>query len=275
MLWKKPTGMSYCDMCIWIDKSGVIPRIAEEKGKYPKDEDLVYNYLWLLTKMLAIKKHMFVNFSDYDGFAFHAASFYYFQLIKNWNNRGKSVKGRIIGPIVNILDYVKGTLHNRRVEYQDQSFRQVLSEEMNDNNFDPFQFKQQLLSDARAQNYSKTITTITESIKQCDYLIDELLKTTPFRKDSSDWRNIKISILLNTRNILEKRNKLVPLQQGVSVTLWHLPKSLSEYVRVLINEFFIKLKKLILDCFEMDRVDESILTKMISNPEGTYEEELD
>ena len=42
MLWKKPTGMRYTDMCIFIDEN--VHKIVNP-GENPELENLIYNYL--------------------------------------------------------------------------------------------------------------------------------------------------------------------------------------------------------------------------------------
>ena len=84
MLWKKPAGMKYTDMCIFIDQN--VPKIVNP-GENPELENTIYNYLWLLVKALAIKKYMFTNFQDYDMYAFYAANRLFFALRKNQINQ--------------------------------------------------------------------------------------------------------------------------------------------------------------------------------------------
>ena len=63
MLWKKPNDLKYTDLCIFIDAN--VPKIVNP-GENPELENIIYNYLWLLVKALAIKKCMFNNFQEYD-----------------------------------------------------------------------------------------------------------------------------------------------------------------------------------------------------------------
>ncbi len=271
MMWKKPKGMHYTDMCIWIDEN--VPRFAENPGVFEKEENLMYNYLWLLVKALAIKRRMFQNFSDYDGYAFHSANRLFFALTKNWRNQGKLVKGRIIKPIKSCLNYTKALLYPMKIEYQNNTFRQVLSQTLVNKKFDSFAYKEKLVDELRSSNYSKQIYYLEKTLQDFDKIIDSVLEKSHFKKGTSVYNNIKISILLSTKNIYEKKSKLVDFQNTSGIILWRLPKSLSSYVKDLTNALFLEIRQIIIDCFNFDRVEDSLLEKMIANPEGIYDEE--
>lgn len=273
MMWKKPKDVKYVDMCIWIDS--VIPRLASNPGVYEKDENLVYNYLWLLVKALSVKKRMFQNFSDYDDYAFHSANRLYFALMKNWQNQGKPVKGKIIKPIKSCLNYTKALLYPMKVEFQNNHFRQVLSQEMTNKKFDSFAYREQLFDQARSESYKQQLFYLGQSLNNLDSLLDSVLEKSHFNKHSVERIYLKNSVLLTTNYVLRTKGKLVDLDQNSTVIPWRMPKSVSSYIRDLTNEFFRSIKQLIVDCFEMDRPDDTILSKMISNPEGNYEEEWD
>ena len=115
MLWKKPSGMKFTDMCIFIDEN--VPKIVNP-GEYPELENTIYNYLWLLVKALAIKKCMFKDFQDYDMYAFYSANRLYLALRKNQLNQGKTIKGKLIRPIKSCLNYTKALLYPMKIEYQ-------------------------------------------------------------------------------------------------------------------------------------------------------------
>ena len=47
--------------------------------------------------------------------------------------------------------------------------------------------------------------------------------------------------------------------------LWHLPKSMSNYTKILAKEFFIALKKEIIDCYRMVDIDDAALENILIN----------
>jgi hypothetical protein len=146
MLFKKPNSMKYTDLCVFIDQN--VPNIVNP-GENPELENTIYNYLWLLVKALAIKKCMFNDFQDYDGYAFYAANRLFFALRKNQLNQGKVIKGKLIRPIKSCLNYTKALLYPMKIEYQRETFKEVIEEEFVSKKFDSFAYKEQLKGSAR------------------------------------------------------------------------------------------------------------------------------
>ena len=83
----------------------------------------------MLVKALAIKKHMFESFQDYDPYCFYAAERLFFAIRKNYLNQGKIIKGKEIRPIKSCLNYTKKLLYPMKIEYQRQSYQTIISEE--------------------------------------------------------------------------------------------------------------------------------------------------
>lgn len=266
MLWKKPQGMKYTEMCQYIDEN--VPNILTP-GANPTVEDTIYNYLWLLVKALAIKKRMFQNFKDYDGYAFYAATRLFFALRKNQWNTGKVIKGKEIRPIKSCLNYTKTLLYPMKIEYQQESYREVIDEEFVTKKFDAFSLKESLKANAlQAQgiqyNYSDSIKKL---FSNSNLILDRILERLPFSEGSIDYKRVKISILLNCINSLKVKNKLGLNVQ--TIILWKLPKSMSDYIKVLIQEFYTELKTEIMENFKELAIDDKLLEKIVSYKEGT------
>lgn len=271
MLWKKPAGMKYTDMCIYIDQN--IPNIVNP-GEHPDIENTVYNYLWLLVKALAIKKCMFSDFSDYDAYSFYAANRLFFALRKNFWNRGKIIKGKEIKPIKSCLNYTKALLYPMKIEYQRETFRGILSEEFTSKKFDVFSFREQLRSSAKiAQGSDRMFKTFVESsIINVGKLLDNVLKNSPFVPISSDFKKLKISLLLNAVYSLKTKHKLDSEVQ--TIILWRLPKSMSSYVRILLKEFYTAIKNEIIECYNDTDIDETVVDQILAgDSEGPHEEQ--
>ena len=271
MLWKKPANMKYTDMCIYIDEN--VPKIINP-GEHPDIENTIYNYLWLLVKAFAIKKCMFTDFQDYDMYAFYAANRLFFALRKNQLNQGKTIKGKLIRPIKSCLNYTKALLYPMKIDYQRESFREVIEEEFVSKKFDAFAYKEQLKDSAR--DYSGVTRQFKEHIQevlpQSSKILDEVLQKSPFNSSTPEYQNLKISILLTSIQILKTRKKLDAVPQ--SVVLWHLPKSMSNYTKVLLKEFFMALKLEIMDCYKASDLNDSDLENILSSAmEATYSEE--
>ena len=82
-----------------------------------------------------------------------------------------------------------------------------------------------------------------------------------------------MSILLTSINILQNKNKLVVTDQQ-SIILWHLPKNMTNYVKVLAKEFFTTIKLEIMDCCRAATPTDTELTAILqANWKENYCEE--
>jgi len=272
MLYKKPQNLRYTELCMYIDEN--VPKIANP-GEYPEIEGTVYNYLWLLVKALAIKKCMFNKFEDYDGYAFYAATRLFLALRKNYLNQGKIIKGKQIKPIKSCLNYTKALLYPMKIEYQRETFKEIIEEEFVSKKFDAFAYEAQLKNEARdSSDMSAQLRLyLRDALNQKNKILDELLKKSPFGYSTPEYKNLKISILLNSINILHTKKKLVVTDQQ-SVILWHLPKNMTNYVKILVKEFFTALKLEIMDCCKETSITDDTLDAILhANLEETYFED--
>ena len=270
MLWKKPAGMKYTQMCMYIDEH--VQEIVNP-GENPELENTIYNYLWLLVKALAIKKCMFTDFQDYDMYAFYAANRLFFALRKNQLNQGKTIKGKLIRPIKSCLNYTKALLYPMKIEYQRESFREIIEEEFVSKKFDAFAYKEQLKNKARdhARVTQQFKTNVQESLVHSGTIIDKLLDKSPFNRSTPEYQNLKISILLSSIQVLKNKKKLDVNNQ--SIILWHLPKSMTNYTRILLKEFFMAIKLEIMDCYKESDVSETELEHILDSvSEASYNE---
>lgn len=262
MQWKKDPDLKYTDLCIYIDKN--IPNIAVP-GENPDIENTVYNYLWLVVKALAIKKCMFNNFQDYDPYAFYAANRLFFALRKNLWNQGKTIKGKEIKPIKSCLNYMKALLYPMKIEYQNETFREIISEEFVSKKFDSFSFTESMRADAKAsQGVNESfLSYIKSSFEQIGVLADEVLKRSPFSPRTVDYKKLKISLMLNAINSLKVKKKLD--SDLPTILLWKLPKSMSNYVRILLKEFYSEIMLEIMECYKASDMDDATVDKILQN----------
>jgi hypothetical protein len=260
-MFKKPSGMKYTEMCQFIDAN--VPKIINP-GENPELENTIYNYLWLLVKALAIKKCMFKDFQDYDMYAFYSANRLFLALRKNQVNQGKTIKGKLIRPIKSCLNYTKALLYPMKIEYQRESFREVIEEEFVSTKFDAIAYKEQLKNQARENSDVKTHFKeyVKVALSHSSQLLEEILQKSPFNSATPEYQNLKISVLLTSLQILKNKKKLSAIPQ--SVILWHLPKSMSSYTKVLLKEFFTALKSEIIDCYKEVDLKDADLENIIS-----------
>ena len=78
---------------------------------------------------------MFTDFQDYDMYAFYSANRLFFALRKNQLNQGKTIKGKLIRPIKSCLNYTKALLYPMKIEYQRESFREVIESSSSSNRY--------------------------------------------------------------------------------------------------------------------------------------------
>ena len=262
MLFKKPNHLKFTDLCIYIDQN--TPKITNP-GEYPEIEETIYNYLWLLVKALAIKKRMFQNFEDYDMYAFYSATRLFTAIRKNQQNQGKVIKGKTIKPIKSCLNYTKALLYPMKVEYQMENFREVIEEEFVSTKFDALAYKEQLKNQIRnSAEINHTFKSYVEqAVAKSNILLEDILKRSPFNESTPEYKNLKISIMLTSLHILKTDKKLNTSVQ--SAVLWHLPKSMSNYTKILTKEFFMALKSEIIECYKMVDIDDADLENILTN----------
>jgi hypothetical protein len=261
-------------MCIFIDEN--VPNIVNP-GEHPDLENTIYNYLWLLVKALAIKKCMFKNFEDYDLYSFYAATRLFTALRKNQLNQGKVIKGKLIRPIKSCLNYTKALLYPMKIEFQRENFREVIEEEFVSNKFDALAYKEQLKNQVR-DNAEVTQTFkeyIQDVVLNSSKILEEILQKSPFNSSTPEYKNLKISILLTSAQILKNKKKL-SITAAQSVILWHLPKSMTSYTKILLKEFFMAIKHEIIDCYSTVDISENDLETILATTteEVYYDNEI-
>lgn len=261
MLFKKPANLKYTDLCMYVDEN--VPKIVNP-GEHPEIENTIYNYLWLLVKALAIKKCMFKKFEDYDMYSFYSATRLFNALRKNQLNQGKIIKGKLIRPIKSCLNYTKALLYPMKIEYQRESFREIIEEEFVNTKFDAIAYQEQLKNNARDNADVNLIfkSYVQDAIIHNGEILNRILQKSPFNPDMPEYRNLKISILLTSNYVLKNKKKL-NISSAQSVILWHLPKSMSNYTKVLLNEFFTAIKQEVIDCYREADLSESELADVL------------
>ena len=239
MMYQKPKDVSYTDMCIYIDT-----HIYE---KY--DEHLVFEYLYHLTGMFAKKHGYFKHSDDYDSFAIFAATQLFMRLIDE--RQFPSDSGEIKLPrIKSILNYIKKVIYPLKVDFQQEHFSQVVEEDQlpeTEYNFNAIISKQ--ISNLEISEFGLTLQDIS---KTCN----RFLSTIPYPKNSVDWHNIYISVMLTFLSSITLRNNHIERLDHLAETgrlenyhydifyreakediiLYHLPEHMRNYIDVLCRQ---------------------------------------
>ena len=260
MLWKKPSNLKYTELCMFIDAH--IKEILTP-GEKPELENQIYNYIWLVVKALAIKKRMFSDFKDYDPYSFYAATRLFFALRKNQWNQGKIIKGKLIRPIKSCLNYMKALLYPMKIEYQQDTFKEVMSEEFSAKKFDAYAFSERMKSMARgAQDIdSQFFMYLRDSFSRIGAFADEAMKNVPFKKDSVDYSRLKTTLMMNALASIKTKGRLDT--NVSSIIVWKLPKSMASYVKVLLQEFYVLLRNEIIDCHKSADMDDATMSGVL------------
>lgn len=245
MFFEKP-DVRYVDMCIYIDEH-----------VYSKDYDQakVYQYLYHIILMLAIKRNYFNSTKDNEEFSIYAASIYYMRLFDNRQFEEDSA----IEPIRSILNYIKKTLYSIRRDYvKKYLFENESAMDVEYLNID---------NDAFSIYVSNSVDFIGrfefgDYLENVDSLVRDVLKTTPYKINSNMWTNVYISCMLSLLNSITLKNRdikrlnsfkrpnsltnellndLYLKERYGSTILYHLDDSMYNYISVLTNKIRHKL----------------------------------
>lgn len=105
---------------------------------------------------------------------------------------------------------MKALLYPMKIEYQKETFQEVISEEYTSKKFDAFKFRERLTANVKSSQgvteYFKTY--LDDLLKDVGDIAEDVLKTSPFVPISADFKKLKISLLLNAINSIKTKHKL-------------------------------------------------------------------
>ena len=239
MTYTKPSDITYTQMAIWID---------EHVYERPLDESLLYEYLYHLSNMLAGKAEYFASAVDYDQFALFSAS-RLFQRLVNPKQFALTASGNPqMKKIKSILNYIKKVIYPYKVDFE-MEFK-IESKNVNVIPIGTFDLGSHMIEAASIFDrieFSYTLDSISMIVKSH-------LKKIPAKKNSAEWENIYLSCMLtlldsitlsrtaitrydamkfNREQFLDSMYNELRNQQPI---LYHLPSSMSTYIKVLVNE---------------------------------------
>ena len=240
MFFEKPK-VRYVDMCMYID---------DHVYTDDYDQTLVYQYLYHIILMLAIKRDYFSSSKVTEDFSLYAASTYYVRLFDERQFEDESS----LEPIRSILNYIKKTLYSIRREY----VRKYMPE-----NETPVGVEYlNIDSDSFSMYVGNKVDFIGkfefgDYLESIDVIVKDSLKTIPYKNNSVMWNNIYISCLLSLLNSITLKNKDIKRLNGFkrpnsltnellndlyleerynSVILYHLDNCMYNYIWVLTNK---------------------------------------
>lgn len=250
MLYKKPENVRYVDMAIFIDQ------VAYDENIDQATQEKVYEYIYHLTKMLAMKSRFFNKSHYYEEFAIYSATRTYLRLTSPKQFQVDEEGVPKLKPIKSILNYIKAVIYPHKVDFEQEFYTQTLQPIDNPEELvcaSPYSFVDRL--------YESTDRLATVEFNIC---LDDVCSTAkkflskiPYSKNSSMWYNIYLSCLLTFLDSITLSNtekakvarlktsyeykmryveKIYKAQSIGTPILYHLDKSMSNYIRVLTTE---------------------------------------
>jgi len=152
-----------------------------------------------------------------------------------------------------------------QIEYQNETFREIISEEFTSKKFDAYAYKERLRADAKERSgvTERFRDAIAESFEHVGDMASEVISKSAFGPSETDRKKLKISLLLNAVNSLKTKGRLDSDAQVV--LLWKLPKSMASYVRILLKEFYTAIKNEIMECHAAVDLSDDVVDRIIDS----------
>lgn len=277
MLYTKPRNLKYTDMCIYIDNQ-------VKKGNPSEDEiNLIFEYLYHLSFMLAHKHKYFNEFHYYEEFALYLATDVLYRLFYNPKLKQVNEDGSpVLTPIKSVLNYMKAIIYGRKRMFEHENYSQKITLKSNseyDYSADIASKLEDTLIYNSASDVDLYLKSISKEIKNIVY------STCNFTSDKKVLKNIYISSLAsvvnsltfteadlenieNTYTLPESKYKyitrLYKKNRDNCVILYNLPDSYKDYITVMVRRIFKALEVDILDLCKKDVVISSdVLSELV------------
>ena len=253
-LYKKPANVKYTDMCIYIDNNIYRDNLTED------EENTIFEYLYHIALMIARKANYFTRQENYEDFALFFATSIYCRLKnpKQWIFDEEANEPQL-PKIRSVLNYMKNVAYPRKVEFEQKFYSQIMSKGYEEDEKEFVEYSTEYsFSDQLSQSIeSLSMVEFNECLGDICLTTKRFLKHIPYKTNSLTWYNIYLSCLLTLLNtlILPKREIArlkelkheVPLMTKIYdnvcrenldnlVVLYHLDKSMRDYIWVLVQE---------------------------------------
>ena len=242
MIYKKPKGVKYTDMAIYVDN-----HVYEDDC----DDEMIFQYLYHLANMLAHKNRWFKNVDYYDGYAIHTATRVFLRLKNPKQYELKEDGEPKLTKIKSCLNYMKMISYPCKVEYEQQEYSQTLTKNEDEMYSIEYTFASQLSDSIDKMNLMEFKYCLGDIIETARNYIDKI----PYRTDDKIWNNIYLSCLLTFLNSITLKNKdikrinnlkikrnaiysiedLYAKESCDKVILYHLKDNMHDYIYVLTN----------------------------------------
>lgn len=276
MLYTKPKGLKYTDMCIFVDK-------VVKEGNPTEDEiNLVFEYLYHLSFMLAHKHKYFNESHYYEEFAIYFATEILHRLFYNPKLEQVDENGDpVLKPIKSVLNYMKSIIYGRKCAFENMSYSQKITAASSDYNYDSNIATK--LKDSLIYNIESGVDIYLNTFsKEVKHLVQT---SSPYKNDKQLLKNIYISCLLSVINSItfteaelksiedtytlpkskyKYINRLYKRNRENCVVLYNLSESYRDYITVLVRRIFKQLREdLIMMSKDEMEITDDILSELI------------
>ena len=243
MTFTKPNNIRIVDMCIYIDNNAYTENA---------DPNIIYEYLYHIVYSLAKKNNLFNNYSYYDDFALYCANKLYFRYTNKKQFEINEDGTPKLEKIKSVLNYIKTVLYPLKVDFEQSEYCQTISKETyaEETNYNFDNLISKTISGLHLSDFKFLMQDVGNTCKA-------FLSTIPYDKNSKEWINIYVSVMLTFLNYITLSNKTLDklqnlhlhnnlnyehIEQGYEkesikqAVLYHLPDSMSTYITVLARE---------------------------------------
>ena len=272
-------------MAIYVDANAYLPN---------HDVSKIYEYLYYLMYMLAVKKRYFYTQSDYENFSLMGAT----QIYRRLTNPRQFLEEddpRKLKKIKSCLNYMKKVLYPFKIDYQREYFNQIISPDQ------AYLKNTEILEEGLKRTAIQNCSIFLET--ELDTYISDICKTIkafvsklPYRRDTVITKNIYVSCLLSLLNQMTWSNenlsklggkihkpssvanlidKIYQKEQESGVILYHLESDMYNYIAVVVNEIKTVIKKEIKILVGSNEPSEEIIKTIISTSIEETTKEVD
>lgn len=274
MTYRKPADVTYTQMAMYFD---------EHIGDSDRNDDILFQYLYHLFYMLASKARYFPKFDDYDAFAIYAATRIYLRAINQADDPKSTRK------IKSILNYIKSVLYPLKVDFQKESYDEIINPEVDDR-IDSHNLEGKLHASIQADYNADLVREVKEAMKQLPKYVEAVVNNTPYRDDPVTVRRLYISVLLtflDSITITEKDSDRIKARENRGLnadtlmmnilenekenkgTVWRLNSSMSNYISVLTNRVKNKFSKELVELTQYFKLSEKDLHNIMMSAYNT------
>lgn len=166
--------------------------------KEPEDRNdtLLYTYLYHIIMMLAKKESYFKTLKDYEDFSCYMATKLYLRYINPEHTKKH-------GKIKSVLNYCKALLHHTKVDYQRDSFNEIIGVD-NKGNYDGTSDALKIqLEESIQQSYcdnNSLLEAINDELDNIPDAIKKAVRESHYKEGTSMFHRLYISTLLSFLN---------------------------------------------------------------------------